>query len=263
MCDARNNCHPDIGSGDRLHKPLPLSGIEGTGQRVTFRDGLELVDSERTHRVVLAPASGPVANGSRAEFLVTVENRGQEEFVFSAEDMTAGVVGGDEMDGRLLRVFGYAELLIEERDRLHAEKWRAALEYLSDTINASNAGRTYRQDSVSAFGSGTDVDGVHFGSACGTHSQTTYDAGAVEVARDAAEAKLQERTGQLEAEGQANLARLNAAALKKQTIMPGESHGGMVQIQLPRVGDEPRVVAIDVTAGGELHRFRFRQEKQP
>ena len=240
-----------------------LSGIEGPGQRITFRDGLELAHSEKAHRVVLAPVSGPVANGSRAEFLVTVENHGQEEFVFSAEDMTAGVVGGGEIDGPPLGVFGYAELLIEQRERLHGEKWTAALEYLSDTINASNAGHTYRQDSVSAFGSGADADGVYFGSAYGTRSQTTYDAGAAEAARNAAEARREERTDRLEAEGQANLERLNATALKKQTIMPGESHGGMVQIQLPRVEDEPLVVAIAVKAGEELHRFRFRQEKQP
>lgn len=125
-------------------------------------------------------------------------------------------------------------------------------------MNAANAGysHTYGSYSGSAYSRyGTSAHGY------GTYSGTTYNYAAAQAAGDAARAKSEARFAQIEVEGRAALEGLSTAILKKQTIFPGDWHGGIVKVQMPPVEDAPVELLVTVTVGGEQHSFKFLQTK--
>lgn len=121
----------------------------------------------------------------------------------------------------VLKVYSYDELATEEKERQRREAVATALQQIGDSLNAP------RDRHV----------------------------------RKAARADFEERFARLRAEGEANLSNLSARILKKETIFPGAWHGGIVKIDLPNVSEVPQQIELAVNVGGEIHEFRFIQEK--
>jgi hypothetical protein len=158
----------------------------------------------------------------------------------------------------MLKVFSYDELVAEEKKRQTWAAVAAALQGVSDSMNAANAGysHTYGTYSGSAY-SNTGKSAYGYGS----YSSTTYNYAAAQAARNAAEAKSEARFARLDAEGRENLRNLSSTILKKETIFPSAWHGGIVKVTLPKVAEQPQEIDLVVDVAGEKHKFRFMEEK--
>lgn len=235
-----------------------INCIESADQRMIYRDGRESTISAKTHIVVIALESSTIQNGTRANFIIAVRNGIDREINFSTENITAKLKSGIPGPDASMKVYSYEELVREEKKRQAWAAFGAALQGMSESMNAANAGysNTYGTYSGSAYSNyGTSAYGY------GSYSSTTYDYGAAQAARNAANARSEARLNQIAAEGRANLQSLSSIILKKQTIFPNDWHGGIVKIQMPQVGDSPNSFIVDVNVNDELHSFVFTQEK--
>ena len=233
-----------------------VSGLEGDGQRKVFRDGRESLISIKRHTVSISPEESVIRVGQRGAFVVVVRNSGTDEFVFSTDDIAAAAAGPGTTGP--LKVFSYEELVAEERRRQAIVAFGAALQGAGEAMSASSAGYTRSTGTYSgtAYTSkGTTV------TSSGTYTGNTYDFAAAQAAQNAAAARSSQRFAQIEAEGRASLSALSSAILKKQTVMPGEWHGGVVRVQLPALQESPVDFLVTVNVGGESHTFKFRQMK--
>jgi hypothetical protein len=235
-----------------------ISCIESPGQRLIYQDGRETIISAKMNDVAIALESATIRNGARANFIVAVRNGLNKDIIFSTEDITAKIMTGNSVPGENMKVYSYDDLVREEKKR---EKWAAiaaALQGMSDSINAANAGYsntygTYSGSVYSNYGSSANV--------YGTYSSTTYNYAAAQAAQNAANARSEARFDQIAAEGRANLEALSSRILKKQTIFPGNWYGGIVEIQMPKVGGSPNSFVVNVNVGNELHSFIFTQKE--
>lgn len=233
-----------------------ISGNPLGNQKSVYKDGRKTLISVKQSTVAIAPETDTVTSGQRGNFVIAVNNGTNHEILFSTEDVTAySKTNGQRL---ALKVFSYDELVAEEKKRQAWAAVGAALQGAADSMNAANAGysNTYGTYSGSAYSSyGTSAYGY------GTYSSTTYNYAAAQAAQNTAQANSEARFARLQAEGEANLSSLSARILKKETIFPEAWHGGIVKVELPAVSDQPQVIELVVNVGGEIHEFRFTQEK--
>jgi hypothetical protein len=233
-----------------------VSGIASEGQKSIFKDGRNSLLSIKQNTVAIAPETETVTSGQRGDFIVAVNNGTSQNILFSTEDISASA----NINGQLtmLKVFSYDELVAEEKKRQTWAAVAAALQGVSDSMNAANAGysHTYGTYSGSAY-SNTGKSAYGYGS----YSSTTYNYAAAQAARNAAEAKSEARFARLDAEGRENLRNLSSTILKKETIFPSAWHGGIVKVTLPKVAEQPQEIDLVVDVAGEKHKFRFMEEK--
>lgn len=235
-----------------------ISCIESPDQRMVYRDGRETTISSKTHTVAIALETPTIQSGVRANFIIAVRNGCGKDIILSTENITARLQDGNFVSDASMKVYSYEELVREEKKR---QAWAAvavALQGMSESMNAANAGysNTYGTYSGSTY---SNYGASAYGH--GTYSSTTYDYCATQAAQNAANDRSEARFSQLAAEGRANLQALSSRIMKKQTIFPGEWHGGIVKIHMPQIGDTPNSFVVEVDVASELHSFIFTQEK--
>jgi len=234
-----------------------IKSIKTLEQGRVYQDGRETIISSKNHTVAISLESS-IIDSDVANFIVAVKNEAGKDIVFSTENMSAMFYDADSRSKMDLKIFNYEELVYQENEKQKWAKFGAALQGLSESMNAANAGHSYTSGTV--FGSaytntGTTIHGSGF------YSSHTYDQGAAAAAQANANARSQERFDRLNAEGKANLDKLSSNILKKQTISPGNWHGGIVKIQIPQIKNKTNSLAININIANEIHSFAFTQEK--
>ncbi len=220
------------------------------GQKKIFRDGRETIISQLKHTVTVSPPLDKINSGKRADFLIAVRNEGAKNILFSIHDIEV-IDPRPKLGTKVnnLKVYSYEELVEDEKSRQYNAKVGAALEGISDSIRASRTGDSYSYGTYSSL-----YDS-------GTFSVTTSDSGSAKAAQAAAEAKSEARIARMKTEGGAKLDKLDRTILKKQTVFPGEWHGGIVKVLLPPIQDLPTEIFFEINVDEEKHAFRFLLEK--
>jgi hypothetical protein len=233
-----------------------ISSIPSEGQKSIFKDGRNTLLSIKQNTVAIAPKNETVTSGQRGDFVIAVNNGTSQDILFSTENITASVNKNGQLT--ILKVFSYDELVAEEKRRQTWAAVAAALQGVSDSMNASNAGysHTYGTYSGSTYtNNGKSAYGY------GSYSSTTYNYAAAQAARNAAQANSEARFARLNTEGRENLRNLSSTILKKETIFPSAWHGGIVKIELPKVAEQPQEIYFVVDVAGEKHELKFMEEK--
>jgi hypothetical protein len=235
-----------------------ISGVPSEGQKAIYKDGRKTLLSTKANVVVIAPQAEKTRSGERANFTVAVKNETQNEILFSTENVSAFKKDAKTGDLVALKVYSYEELVNEEKRRQAWAAVAAALQGMSEAMNASNAGYsttrgTYSGSAYSSSGASAYGYGSYYG--------TTYNSGAAQAAQDAARARSDARISNLQSEGEANLRHLASTILKKQTIFPGQWHGGAINVEMPPLDEAPQTIEFLVDVGDEKHLFTFKREQ--
>lgn len=235
-----------------------ITPIESAEQRMDYRDGRETTTSSKTHTVAIALESATLQSGHRANFIIAVKNGSNEEIILSTDNITANLKGENSMSDMSLMVFTYEDLVREEKKRQAWAAVAAGLEGIGESMTAANAGYSNTTGTYSESAYSSTGDSAY---GYGSYSSTTYDYAAAQEAQNAANFRSEARFDQLASEGRDNLQALSSRILKKHTVYPGDWHGGIVKIQMPRVSDIPNLFVVDINVDNEMHSFHFTQEK--
>ncbi len=227
--------------------------IAGDSQEAIVRNGAPALVSRKRHLVMLSANARAMQSHARPSFTVAIRNMGtRPETLTMASFTAASRVGPNQVAG--LRIYQYEDLVKEEQNRQTVRAVATALSGAANTISAANAGYVTTTGSISGNAYGQPYSG--------TYSSTTYDPYRAQMARQAAAAQTASDFATLRAEGEANLARLNATILKDHTVMPGEWYGGVIVLDVP-LKDQNGSAEYTLTLpfGGEVHEFRIRQAR--
>jgi hypothetical protein len=231
-----------------------LELLAGSGQEALVRDGAHSLISAKKNIVMLQAGGSEVVSGARPTFVVAIRNMQNANFLFRASEIKATRVLDD---GTMtdLKVWGYDELVKEERTRQTWAAVGAALGGVSRSMNAANAGYSQTNGSFNAYNS-------YGGSAHGTYQSTTYNSYQSYSAQQLANAQTSADFAMIRSEGQNNLAALKGSIIKDNTLMPGEWYGGTIVLDAPKkskAGVTNYIVLV--TVEGETHQFRVSQRK--
>lgn len=240
-------------AAERIFEPVP-----GEDQTVEYQDG-EVVLIAPTTKAVLFITYVP--RDKKSAFLkVGIKNIGEESFNISERSFTASTPSGP------LAVLTYDDRLREQKRQ---ETWAAVAAGLAaagNNMSASNAGYqtnygTYNsRTNAYAYGSGGYASGTAYTS--GTYSGTTYNAGAAQQARLAADQRNQAIFDRQRANADFERQDLQSRALKANTLSPGEFVLGDIRFLLPKRDKQSAAqltFAIDVA--GEALTFTFAETK--
>lgn len=220
-------------------------------QGLRFIDGRKIVVSEMPEStVVLVPPLGPVEK--RGEFGVIAFNYGSSELNFGTENISASAG-----DGTPVHVFSYIELLEEEKSR---QKWAAVaagLAAVGNSMQAANAGHSTSYGSYSGSTYGSYGSTPYSANTFGSGYVTTYDPAKAQAAQAIANQENQAMFQNMQQANAQNEARLQSI-LKTTTILPGSSHSGQTQFEVPTARAtlaEP--IEIHVVMGRDHHIFKL------
>jgi hypothetical protein len=218
-----------------------------SGQQAIVRDGQPaLVSIKRNSIVIARPASRRFQIGGRPVFVLGIYNRTSRPLNFrvSDVDVTQTVNGGEAH----LKVITYEELVQEEHTRQAFRALAVGLAAAGNSISASQAGY-YHANSTLYTPHGTYMVNT-----------TGYSPAAAAIAQANANAANSEMIGATISQGQANLANLERAVIKDDTIMPGEWYGGQLHVQpLIAAGGPVKRYTISVLVGNERHEIQIVQ----
>ncbi len=273
-----------------------LSPLTYAGQKQVVRDGQQAVLSDKKNIVSVSPVNEVVDDGGRASFLVLVTNQSKKDFLISTNDVqasslvfdnSASEISQDKSQGKTdeklsvpefeaatnakaylasykngptidmpLKVYSYQELKKEEDSRATAQAIAIALGGVGRSMQASNAGY---QSGYGSFNTYSPYGGPVYG----TYNYSGYNYAAAQAARNAAQAQTDAEIANASAQNRANMERLALTIFKDHTLMPGETHGGVVQVQLPPFANSETSmpVILNVNANGEKHNFLFKLKK--
>lgn len=273
-----------------------LSPLAYSGQKQVVRNGQQAILSDKKNIVSVSPASEIVDDGGRASFVVLVTNKSNQDFLISTSDIQADSLVFDtkksaitqdkstpNADKKLivpeyetatnaksyldlykigavvdlpLKVYSYEELKEEEENRATAQAIAVALGGIGRSMQASNAGYQSGHGSFNTYS-------PYGGSTYGTYNYSGYNYAAAQAAQNAAQAQTNAEMESASAQSRENMNYLNQAIFKDHTLMPGETHGGIVQVQLPSFANAETSVPVilNVNANGENHKFLFKLNK--
>jgi hypothetical protein len=215
-------------------------------QQSITRDGVPGLVSTRKDSIVIArPAAREFQIGGRPVFVIAIYNRskGPEEFRVSNVSVTQNVNGNDAQ----LRVITYEELVSEEKTRQTIAAIATGLAVAGTAISASQAGY-YNANSTVYTPRGAYQ--VH---------TTGYSPAAASIAQSNTNAQNAELISATIERGQANMATLERAVIKDNTLMPGEWYGGQLHIAPLASQDGPRTYTISVAVGSDRHEIQISQ----
>lgn len=279
---------------------LGLSACQTTGtitplkykeQKEVVRDGTPAILSDKKNIVSVSPMNDEVEDAGRASFLVLIANKTKKDFLISTRDISAksldrgnvAIDPGASEKGPLtdqlnlafesaedaktylaaysegsvttkpLKVYSYEELKAEEESRATAEAIAIALGGFGRSMQAANAGY---QNGYGSFNSYNAYGGPSYG----TYSYSSYNPALAQAAQNAAQAQTELELSNASAQSRANMEYLNGAILKDHTLLPGETHGGIVEVQLPSFAGAKTSIPLLMTveANGEEHNFLFK-----
>lgn len=155
-----------------------------------------------------------------------------------------------------LKIFTYEELVDEEERRAALQAFAVALGGVGRSMQASNAGYQSGYGTYNAYSPSG-------GSAFGSYNYSSYNYAAAQAAQSAAQAETDLEMSNAMANSEANLRHLRNTILKKHTLLPGETHGGIVQIQMPELSNNLAEVPVLLTVkvGKEEHQFYYQFTK--
>jgi hypothetical protein len=215
-------------------------------QQSITRDGVPGLVSTRKDSIVIArPAAREFQIGGRPVFVIAIYNRskGPEEFRVSNVSVTQNVNGNDAQ----LRVITYEELVSEEKTRQTIAAIATGLAVAGTAISASQAGY-YNANSTVYTPRGAYQ--VH---------TTGYSPAAASIAQSNTNAQNAELISATIERGQANMATLERAVIKDNTLMPGEWYGGQLHIAPLASQDGPKTYTISVAVGSDRHEIQISQ----
>ncbi len=215
-------------------------------QQAVIRDGVPGLVSTRKDSIVIArPAARQFQIGGRPVFVLAVYNRGRttQEFRVSNVSVTQLVNGNDAQ----LQVITYEQLVSEEKTRQVIAAIGVGLAAAGNSMSASQAGY-YNANSTVFTPRGAYQ--VH---------TTGYSPATAAIAQSNANVQNAEMISATIERGQANMAQLERAVIKDNTLMPGEWYGGQLHIAPLVSQDGPKIYTIVVTVGADRHEIRIAQ----
>lgn len=224
---------------------IVLNGCTSTGETVSFRasgaqqqalmrDGQPaLVSRQKGSLVLVRPAARQMQVNGRPVFVVGINNLGKQPVDFRVGQVEAvqHATGSDfEM-----KVVTYEMLVQEERNRQVAAALLTGLAAGANAYSAANAGH----------GSYTTPSG---------RTGTFYSPTAAAIAQNNAAVQNEAMIAATVETGQRNMAALEQAVIKDNTLMPGEWYGGQLHLAPPTdQGGGPKTYTIVITVGTERH----------
>jgi hypothetical protein len=215
-------------------------------QQAITRDGVPGLVSTRKDSIVIArPAARKFQIGGRPVFVIAIYNRsrGPEEFRVSNVSVIQNVNGNDAQ----LKVITYEELVSEEKTRQTLAAIGAGLAVAGNAMAASQAGY-YNSNSTVYTPRGTYQVNT-----------TGYSPTAAAIAQSNANAQNAELISATIERGQANMATLERAIIKDNTLMPGEWYGGQLHIAPLASQDGPKTYTISVAVSSDRHEIQISQ----
>ncbi|WP_028346071.1 hypothetical protein [Bradyrhizobium murdochi] len=222
-----------------------LGGCVSSGETVSFkasnpqqqalmRDGQPaLVSRQKSSLVLVKPAARQLQANGRPVFVVGINNLGRQPVDFRVAQVEAiqHVAGTDYS----MQVVSYEMLVQEEKNRQVAAAILTGLAAAGNAYSAANAGR----------GSYTTPSG---------RTGTFYSPTAAAIAQGNAAAQNEAMIAATVETGQRNMAMLEQAVIKDNTLMPGEWYGGQLHLAPPtdQAGGQ-KTYTIVITVGNERH----------
>jgi hypothetical protein len=217
-------------------------------QEALVRDGQPaLVSRGKSSLVLVRPASRQFASRGRPVFVVAMYNLGRGPMEFRM----ANVQAAQNVDGQLasLPVITYEELVSEERSRQVAAALLVGLAAGANAASASRAGYYNSQSTVYT--------------PRGTYAVNTagYSPTANAIAQSNAAAQNEAMIASTVEQGQRNLATLEQAVMKDNTLLPGEWYGGQLHLNPLASDSSPggRTYSIALLVGTDRHEINIVQ----
>jgi hypothetical protein len=203
-------------------------------QQAMMRDGQPaLVSRQKSSVVLVRPASRQLQANGRPVFIVGINNLGRGPVDFRVDQVEAiQRVGATEYS---MQVVTYEMLVQEEKNR------QVAMAILTGVAGAANAYGASR----AGYGSYTTPSG---------RTGTFYSPTAAAIAQGNAAAQNEAMFAATVERGQQNMAQLEQAVIKDNTLMPGEWYGGQLHIAPPTdQGGGKKVYSIVIVVGSDRH----------
>lgn len=222
-----------------------LGGCMSTGETVSFkasnpqqqalmRDGQPaLVSRQKSSLVLVRPAARQLQANGRPVFVIGINNLGKQPVDFRVGQVEAVQhAAGSDFE---MKVVTYEMLVQEERNRQVAAALLTGLAAGANAYSAANAGH----------GSYTTPSG---------RTGTFYSPTAAAIAQNNAAIQNEAMIAATVETGQRNMAALEQAVIKDNTLMPGEWYGGQLHLAPPTdQGGGPKTYTIVITVGTERH----------
>lgn len=239
--------------------------VVADGQERIYRDGLPALVSRKQFVVLVSPATVIREGKERLRLIVSVANTSTSAFDLDTSSFSAVV------DGRPLKVFTHDEIAQEIKTR---QAWAAfavalggAMQAASAQQQASYASTSGRYNSnttgnFNTYGTTSNVYGSYNATTTGTYSGWTYNPAAGQAAAAAVNARTDANMARLEAQGQGALNEAARTMLKQTTVFPQTSHGGQIVLGEFEVPETGTTLELTARVQGEIHTFRFNQQRQ-
>jgi hypothetical protein len=222
-----------------------LSGCVSTGETVAFRasnpqqqtmmrDGQPaLVSRQKNSLVLVRPGSRQLQANGRPVFVVGINNLGKQPIDFRVAQVEATQhVGGSDFG---MQIVTYEMLVQEEKNRQVAAAIFTGIAGAANAYSASQAG----------YGSYTTPSG---------RTGTFYSPTAAAIAQGNAAAQNEAMVAATIETGQRNMATLEQAVIKDNTLMPGEWYGGQLHLAPPTdQAGGAKTYTIIITVGSDRH----------
>lgn len=203
-------------------------------QQTMMRDGQPaLVSRQKTSLVLVRPASRQLKSNGRPVFVVGINNFGKQPVDFRVAEVEVNQkVGAAEFP---MRVVTFEMLQQEETNRQVGRAILAGVAGAANSYSASRAG----------YGSYTTPSG---------RTGTFYSPTANAIAQNNAAAQNEAMFAATIERGQQNMAQLEQAVIKDNTLMPGEWYGGQLHIAPPtEQSSGQKLYSIVVMVGSDRH----------
>ena len=211
------------------------------GQEAMVRDGqAALISRNKNSIVIVRPARRQFARNGRPVFVVGIYNMSSGPLQFRVADVEATQTINQQ--ALQLKVFTYDELVQEERNRQVAAAILTGIAAGANSYSAAQAGHYNSTSTVSTPQGTYQVNTVGFNPTANAIAQSNANA-----QNEVMIAATIER-------GQQNLATLEQAVIKDDTLMPGEWYGGQLHIQpLSSEAEGPKSYSISLLVGQDRH----------
>ena len=206
----------------------------GPQQQAMMRDGQPaLVSRQKNSLVLVRPASRQLQTNGRPVFVVGINNLGKQPVEFRVAEVEAIQHVGASDYG--MQIVTFEMLAQEEKNRQVAMAVLAGVAGAANSYSASRAG----------YGSYTTPSG---------RTGTFYSPTAAVIAQNNAAVQNEAMFAATIESGQRNMASLEQAVIKDNTLMPGEWYGGQLHIAPPTdQGGGQKSYTIVITVGTDRH----------
>ncbi len=212
---------------------LKTQPLVDKNQSTIYKGGIEFITSKKDHsEVMMGLQNNTYLSGQRLTFAVAVQNHLNQPIIFSTDNISATV------EGMPLKVFSYDELILEVEEKRRDAVVSAILNGTAESINAIQAGYQYNSD--------------------GTYSGV-YNSSVVEQAQMRAMADEEMKKNMANTTAYLESSNLNNTILKKETVLPNDSHRGHIQLEETPTPKISNIIEFKVTFGEDEHLFKFEQ----